>query len=431
MTHRPRPARALGPALLACALAWQPAAAQAQPLRAETLLEAVGPGEGMADPSLAVGLAAFNYWTSPPFLNLVRQSSKLQIRNAEDEQVGAEALREMGLLDAQGYPVGMLPGNETLARWKRGYQLIVSIHHQNEGIRRETSGEYVVTWSGAGLVGMSGFEVSERAAFRDADGVVTGGRLVGAWPVENKLRYLNILDTDPEGTGNHVRDVAIVRAEYRELHELGALFDPRYLATVRDHRAVRFMDWMGTNGSDAAVPEDAMDTETATASWIPRTNAVGNPDTSPGRVLERGGHMPFEAMVQLANQVGADPWFTIPLKADDAYVRAMARVVDAQLDPELVAIFELSNEVWNFAGGFTQTREASLMETGGAKQDDLRAARVWYGHRSAQVRAILDEEMGRVPLRMVAGTHTVRPEVARWVEPGVARHFEERGEAGA
>jgi hypothetical protein len=54
-------------------------------------------------------------------------------------------------------------------------------------------------------------------------------------------------------------------------------------------------------------------------------------------------------MVDLANAVGADPWFTVPWNADETYVRAMGKLVHDRLAPGHKAYFELSNETWNYA----------------------------------------------------------------------------------
>jgi len=59
-----------------------------------------------------------------------------------------------------------------------------------------------------------------------------------------------------------------------------------------------------------------------------------------------------ETLIQLANEVGADPWFTMPHQADEEYVRAFASFVRDHLDPRLKIHVEYSNETWN--RGFQQ-----------------------------------------------------------------------------
>lgn len=61
-------------------------------------------------------------------------------------------------------------------------------------------------------------------------------------------------------------------------------------------------------------------------------------------------------MVNFSNRIGADPYFNIPLMANDDFVERFARYVYENLDPNLVASVELSNEVWN--EGFTANKQA-------------------------------------------------------------------------
>lgn len=104
-------------------------------------------------------------------------------------------------------------------------------------------------------------------------------------------------------------------------------FDARLIDDLRPFRVLRFLDWSNTNGNPASV-------------------TLANRATT-----ARGGMdgIPIEVQIDLANAVGADPWFTIAYNADADYVRAMAKLAHDKLAPGHRAYFELSNEVWNFA----------------------------------------------------------------------------------
>ena len=52
-------------------------------------------------------------------------------------------------------------------------------------------------------------------------------------------------------------------------------------------------------------------------------------------------------MIELANETGAEPWFTIPHLATDATVAAMARQIRDELAPGRTIYIEHSNEIWN------------------------------------------------------------------------------------
>ena len=115
----------------------------------------------------------------------------------------------------------------------------------------------------------------------------------------------------------------------------------------------------------------------------------------------------LELMVDLANQIGADPWFNMPHKADDAYMREFAQYVHDNLRPGLKAHVEYSNEVWNFL--FEQAHWAAAEAR--ALWGDRAEGDGWmqfYGHRSAEMATIWSdifaEDMSR--LVRVFGVHT-------------------------
>ena len=112
----------------------------------------------------------------------------------------------------------------------------------------------------------------------------------------------------------------------------GQIFNPDWLAVVQDARELRFMDWMAVNG---VTP----------ANWDDRPQV--------GDVTWSGG-VPVEVMVDLANQTGTEPWFTMPAGADEAYIRNFATYVRDHLEPGLQVHVEYSNEMWNWAFGQTK-----------------------------------------------------------------------------
>ena len=60
------------------------------------------------------------------------------------------------------------------------------------------------------------------------------------------------------------------------------------------------------------------------------------------------GGMPLEYMVQLANHVGAAPWFTLNHMADDDFHRQFAQQVKATLRPDVKVYVEWSNEACEY-----------------------------------------------------------------------------------
>ena len=92
----------------------------------------------------------------------------------------------------------------------------------------------------------------------------------------------------------------------------------------------------------------------------------------------------IEYMAQLANEVGAIPWFTRPHQADDDYVCRFATYVRDNLDPALSVRAESSNEAWNFSlSQASWLRDQSIAEWGEERHIDFHAkratevARIW------------------------------------------------------
>ncbi len=236
---------------------------------------------------------------------------------------------------------------------------------------------------------------------RSLDGEYQGGRYVVLYDGEGELNYkfdateitdesqpgrdvlevtagdaginLEIISTDPNNTGDYIRNIRVVREDQLHLHEAGAIFNPDWIEKIEDFRSLRFMDWMQTNGSDQQHWEDRPQLDDA--SWGTGSNGV-----------------PLEVMIELANQVNADPWFNIPHQATDDYIQNFAQQVQQQLDPRLQAYVEFSNEVWNWSFSQAQYAETAAAQRWG---EDIQAGWMqWYGMRSAQMADLFTEVFG-------------------------------------
>ncbi|MEM8753269.1 MAG: calcium-binding protein, partial [Pseudomonadota bacterium] len=198
---------------------------------------------------------------------------------------------------------------------------------------------------------------------------------------------LDIRSTDPNGTGDYIRDISIVKEEHVALHEAGAVFDPDWLALIDDARELRFMDWQHTNHS-------------TNSEWDERATA-----TDMTYATSKG--VPLEIMVQLANEAGTDAWFSMPHGATDEYMREFAIYVRDNLDPNLRASVELSNEVWNPA--FSQGHHIARAQE--AEWGEWRAIDS-YSKRATEMALIWDEVYAEEPegrLQKVLGTQTNNP----------------------
>lgn len=150
-------------------------------------------------------------------------------------------------------------------------------------------------------------------------------------------------------------------------------FNPALLDDLRPFGVLRFMKWMR-------------------AEYDPPNRWAARPTPRTRSQAEDGG-VALEHMVDLAARLGADPWFTVPLDADDSYNRNFATYVRDHLPRGRRAYVEVSNEVWNAAG--LPSKEAGRQgrvryPNAGA----LEAADFYYADRVRAVMAIWGEVFG-------------------------------------
>ena len=136
----------------------------------------------------------------------------------------------------------------------------------------------------------------------------------------------------------------------------GRTFQHTFTDRIEPFGTVRFMDWMRANDNPSVTWDDR-----------PR---VGD------RTYTTSRGVPVEHMVSLANELGSDAWFTMPVRADDGYVRSFATYVRDNLNPGLKAYVEYGNEVW----GMPMARD--YLES---------AAEADYGRRDMWYRSWADE----------------------------------------
>ena len=109
------------------------------------------------------------------------------------------------------------------------------------------------------------------------------------------------------------------------------VFHPDALSTLRKFSTIRTMNWNLTNDSDQETWNDRGQLSFYT--WGAYSG------------------VPYEVMLALSNTLDADPWFTIPERADNNYVANLASLVKSHLARNSTALVEWSNETWN--GAFT------------------------------------------------------------------------------
>lgn len=195
--------------------------------------------------------------------------------------------------------------------------------------------------------------------------------------------YLDILSTEPNDPVHNVRVIRPSEGgiDYTEIYQ-DEYFVPRFYELLKNYSVLRYMDWMATNYSIVESWEQRSKLEDA--HWITYEGLRG---------------LPIEVLVHVANQVKRDPWFCMPHKADDDYVRSFATYVNSNLDSDLNVYIEYSNEVWNdffsddpYFGWEGQSTYAVEQATANGIIGYFNQIGYWLGRRSGEIWDIWENE---------------------------------------
>ena len=245
------------------------------------------------------------------------------------------------LVDANGNPTGLT--TRVNASGQTIQQVAATLMFRELG-GAYPAGTYRAEWDGTGRVAF-GFDARTIATGRTANGrnyadlQVTPG---------NEGIYMRIEETSPS---DPVRNFNVWMPDWNGQRFAGqrwqpgaasSPFHPLFRERLDPFGVIRFMGMQETNTSDIRT-------------WADRRNATNirqgsGSEGSPSEPIANG--ISVEYMVQLANDLDADPWFNMPHMADDTFVRNFATYVRDHLEPGRKAYVEWSNEIWNFGWGF-------------------------------------------------------------------------------
>ena len=306
---------------------------------------------------LCMNLAGINDWSvEQPFLNVMK-TARPWIGHLPGQWGGwtHDDLARAGALSPDGWPTRLPPELTGIATL-----ILTDLPEDALGV----AGRYVLTYQGNGTLKLDG-----RAKLAQAE---PGRILFDYTPGEGTvLITLTAIDAT-----NPIRDIVVVRAARAQALADGGIFNPDWLTRIRGVKGLRFMDWMATNDSLLSTPAD-------------------RPLPSDYTYARIGA--PVEVMVALANELQADPWFTLPHLATDDFARTYAQIVHDTLDPKLHAQVEYSNEVWNWQ--FAQARWAE--EQGKARWGKDSAWVQFYALRAAELMEVWSEVFADAPDRLV------------------------------
>lgn len=312
----------------------------------------------MPGPSLGSNLFALVDWsTAFPFIDLFKMSRPWYTQTDESFNTNQAGMLK---LDSKGW-IESFTKSGNPAPFDRVSTILFTDGHVPGGV-------YVLDWKGQGSVDVG--------LISDSQIISRGDHKIVFRLKPGQELQVSVNSTDPNDNGNYIRDIRLYNRQDTDLINAGKVFAPEFLEKIEDFRALRFMNWMETNNSDVST-------------WGDRRPGGYARETS----YEADGRgASVETMVALANETNADPWFTIPHKATDDYIRKFVTYVKNHLEEGLVARFEFSNEVWNFSfeqAQYAQRRAEALWG------DDIDGGWMqWYGMRAARMANIVAQVFG-------------------------------------
>jgi hypothetical protein len=307
-------------------------------------------------------------------------------------------------LDADGYPRTLPAAADSTLKYRK-VTTMLSVN----GVL--PAGRYTVLYDGAGTLTYGGNvmkQVSLSTAGRDVVDLAAGA---------STSFWLTITATTP---GNYLHNIRVYLpggACASDLQTFAAdatacggtkgafvpfasfpaanIWHPQFLADVKGFRTLRYMDWAVTNGSQMA-------------NWSERPLVTN-------RSWAGSNGVPAEAMIDLANVTGSDPWLNVPVHASDDFVAQFARLVTQKLSSTLTVNLEYGNEAWNYAFAATQW----MLAQGQAAWPDEVAKGTsiyalennWYARRLVQTCTIAktSSSTARARFRCVANTQAAVP----------------------
>jgi hypothetical protein len=274
------------------------------------------------------GIADWEYGF--PFRNLMWGSRKWLTRNAQGDGPWDTGKADSMAVDADGYPAEapFIPTGGGPAQIP--FTILPSVR---------PSGRYVVRWKGDGEIGAGlAAKVVEQSK----------NRAVLQITISKPGEDVVVLSLLRSSRANPVRDVTVVseKDDAKDLRDQPFL--PEFLRFVKPFSVLRFMDWSGTNGS---IQQHIQDRKRPTAYTMVATRGDldGTYGPKPSKLdVQLSGGVAWEVVANLCNRNRSDAWLCVPHRADDEYIRQMARFFKDHLKPERKVYLEFSNEIWNW-----------------------------------------------------------------------------------
>jgi len=198
-------------------------------------------------------------------------------------------------------------------------------------------------WSGAyhlsfsGQANLSGYDASgisvENQVYDPVANTTTADVVVNLGAGVLSMTFTNTKRTATSAAHTGITNLRLIRPGYAAGST--QVYTNEFLDSLAPFSTIRFMSFTAANDSDPAYP--------AVTNWSDRHVMTDATQQSYG--ARHGAAWEYVAL--LANQTGKDIWINIPASATDDYVRQLATLLNARLNPALKMYIEHSNEVWN------------------------------------------------------------------------------------
>lgn len=240
--------------------------------------------------TLGINLSAINYYaTQTPFVDVFRGRDAWA---TTDGITFDTKLAAMVPVDSDGYPLE-IPYEDQMFR--------ASV------LQPFSARRFTLTWAGDGEVAVTGPGLAIEST--KANTIVFTVKASG----EDAI-FVTISRSDK---ANHVHDIKMIGAASLEL---------AFASSMQGFKVFRFMDWGQTNGNPVTT-------------WRERTTENEAQGSDRGAAIE--------TMIETANTLHGDFWYSVPHKADDSFIQQAAMLIKAKLASDLRVYVEYSNENWN------------------------------------------------------------------------------------
>jgi hypothetical protein len=185
------------------------------------------------------------------------------------------------------------------------------------------AGNYEFSYTGAGTVLFSGAGQLV-GSVTVSGGVTTGTVAFGYTTGARGLIDMQLTNVNPS---NPMDNFHLMIPGYGNGTTPEPMYTPAFLQALQPFSTIRFVNW-------AEVITNPV------ANWSARVgpNAF---------ITDGSGGVPYEDMIELANEAQKNMWLNIPVNATPAFVQSLAQLVASKLDSNLNVYLEDGDEIWN------------------------------------------------------------------------------------